>query len=394
MNWKLFREQPRGSLDPLAQNPAATRKMYGKRAAFLVAGVLLGTSASALECGDFAFPKCSGPDVQYAGGFDVQIGYGGFGGGDCTASKTPVIFIHGNGDRAINWDSPVVGAVEGYLPPARSVYGELKQQGYNDCELFGITYLSAAEQESAELNYHRPDKYKIINDFIKAVKAYTGKDQVDLVAHSLGVSMTLAALKYHDSWGSVRRFVNIAGGIRGLNSCLYVGFANVLVPTCGSQNAFDSYIFGFYPDANTGLGYNRWTGAGGEYSLRSTPLYHSEVSFYTLHAGEQDEIHCSTLEGRHDCANGSLFERRPNVKAQLDLGAGSTASKLDFNFSDRSPWNIMGGDTDGIGHFKVKNNSGQILYAILNIDCEGLACKGHYAGGPVKLDALPVASAQ
>ena len=43
----------------------------------------------------------------------------------------------------------------------------------------------------------------------------------------------------------------------------------------------------------------------------------------------------------------------------------------------------MGGDTDGVGHFKAKNNSGQILYTILNTTCEGLACKGGYTGGPV-----------
>jgi len=370
MNSILFRAQPCDSLDagPLVQEAGATRNMLGMRVAFLMAGLLLGTSASALECGDSGFPKCSGPDVQYAGGFNPQTGYGGFGGGDCTASKTPVIFIHGNGDRAINWDSPVVGQVEGYPPPALSVYDELKQQGYNACELFGVTYLSAAEQESAALNYHRPDKYKIINDFIKAVKAYTGKAQVDIVTHSLGVSMTLAALKYHDSWDSVRRFVNIAGGVRGLNSCLYVGFANVLVPTCASQNAFDSYIFGFHPDTNTLFGYNRWTGAGGEYSLRHAPDYHPQVSFYTLHAGKNDEIHCSTLQGGDDCAKGALFEAGPNVKAQLNLGAGSTASKLDFDLSDGSPGNVMGGDTDGVGHFKVKNNSGQILYVIFNSD--------------------------
>jgi hypothetical protein len=44
----------------------------------------------------------------------------------------------------------------------------------------------------------------------------------------------------------------------------------------------------------------------------------------------------------------------------------------------------MGGDTDGVGHFKVKNNSGQILYTILNTRCKGLACKGGYTGSPVR----------
>src|SRR3954469_8705533 len=85
--------------------------------AFLLPVLLCPTPAKALECGAFTFPKCSGEDVQFDGGFDPKVGYGGFGGGACRASKTPVVFIHGNGDRAINWASPVVGTVGGYVPP-------------------------------------------------------------------------------------------------------------------------------------------------------------------------------------------------------------------------------------------------------------------------------------
>lgn len=348
------------------------------RGILLLAALLLVTTVNALECGDFTFPKCAGPDTQYAGGFNPGTGYGGFGGGDCTATRTPVIFIHGNGDRAVNWDSPLEGAVQGYPPPPRSVYDEFKAQGYNDCELFGVTYLTAEEQANAEDNFHRPKKYQIIKDFIAAVTAYTGKDQVDLVTHSLGVSMSLAALKYHDAWGSVRRFVNIAGGIRGLNSCLYVGPANPLVPTCGSENIFDPFIFGFYPY------FNRWTGTDTDYSLRLAPARHPEVAFYTLDAGRHDEIHCATLRGFSDCAEGALFEAGRNVKAQLDVGAGSTASRVDFDFSDWSPWNLLGGDTDGVGHFKARNNTGEIIYTMLTTDCKDLGCKGPYKSGPVK----------
>src|SRR3954467_4348611 len=82
--------------------------------AFLLPALLCPPTAQALECGAFTFPKCSGEDVQYDGTFDPKVGHGGFGGGACRATKTPVVFIHGNGDRAINWASPVVGAVEGY----------------------------------------------------------------------------------------------------------------------------------------------------------------------------------------------------------------------------------------------------------------------------------------
>jgi len=350
--------------------------------AFLLPALLYPPSAQALECGAYTFPKCSGEDVQYAGTFDPKVGHGGFGGGACRATKTPVVFIHGNGDRAINWASPVVGAVEGYVPPKRSVYDEFKRRGYNDCELFGVTYLSRDEQENAAGNYHRPEKYGIIHDFIEAVKAYTGQDKVDLVTHSLGVSMALAALRHYDAWDSVRRFVNIAGGVRGLNSCLFVGPANPLVATCGSENLFSEEVFGFYPDSPFGL--NGWTGSTSSHSLRHAPQNQPKVTFYTLSAGQNDEIHCTTAQGWDGCGRGALFDKAANVKAQLNLGAGSLASRVDWDFSDGSPWNQMGGDTDGIGHFKVRNNSGQILYTMLDTECEGLTCKGKYTGGPVE----------
>jgi hypothetical protein len=37
-----------------------------------------------------------------------------------------------------------------------------------------------------------------------------------------------------------------------------------------------------------------------------------------------------------------------------------------------------------VGHFKVRNNTGQIIYEMLNTDCTGMVCKGSYTGGPVK----------
>ncbi|MBP1711298.1 MAG: lipase [Deltaproteobacteria bacterium] len=343
-------------------------------------------TALGLSCGTFRYPKCGGPEFQFAGGFNPQTGFGGFGGGACRASRTPVIFVHGNGDRAINWDSPA----NHNGTPARSVYQEFKARGYNDCELFGITYLSPGEQKSPAANYHKPHKYDIIIRFIEAVKIYTGKKEVDIVAHSLGVSMTLAALTYEDNlhrggkgWAGVRRFVNIAGGIRGLPSCLATGFSNPYFATCGSQNLFNKYIFGFYPDSRSAVGFNRWTGAEGPLSLRRAPAYYPETIFYTLHAGYHDQIHCTTARGYRTCNEGALFEKSENVRAQLNIGAGQKTRKTNFNFDEWRPSSLSGGDADGVGHFKARNNAGPMIYEMLNTDCSGIRCKGSYTGGPV-----------
>ena len=113
----------------------------------LVGGLWLAGAAQALTCGPTDGRICQGTASQYAGGFNPGVGYGGFGGGSCTASKTPVVFIHGNADSAISFDAPP-GNVSGYATPARSVYAELKARGYNDCELFGVTYLAFGFSEA------------------------------------------------------------------------------------------------------------------------------------------------------------------------------------------------------------------------------------------------------
>lgn len=339
--------------------------------ASLVAGAALTFNAHALNV--------NGSSSQFAGGFNPGVGYGGFGGGNCSASKTPVIFVHGNGDNAINWDTAPSGPYKS--SDGRSVYDYFKARGYNDCELFGITYLSSSQQKNAGGNYHSSSKYNMINTFIDKVKAYTGKSKVDIVGHSLGVSMSLATLEYKGKWSSVRRFINIAGGIRGLASCLYTGYANPIAATCGSQNIYSSYTFGFYP--STGIyyyGYNQWTGSSGSKSMRRMPSKYSNVNFYTIHAGYQDEVHCGTLQGWSNCSIGAEFNNYSNVKAQLNIGTGSTARQYDFNFEDYSIYNLFGGDKDGIGHMRAKNNAGDIIYQMLTSNCSGDSCVGNYNG--------------
>ncbi|MGE5386815.1 MAG: esterase/lipase family protein, partial [Betaproteobacteria bacterium] len=321
----------------LATGGTALASLFWVSAGTLVAP----TTAAALDCGANNGFTCQGTQTQYAGGFNPGTGYGGFGGGSCTATKTPVIFIHGNGDNAISWDMPP-GNVSGYTTPPRSVYDEFKARGYNDCELFGVTYLSSSEQSttSAGYNYHQPSKYTILTNFINKVKAYTGKTQVDIVTHSMGTSMALAALSYNSQWSSVRKFVNIGGGVRGLYSCYYTGYANAAAPTCGSQNIYNSYIFGFFPE---GWYYgvwvtNNWTGSGTSKSMRDAPSYHSATQFYTLSAGFKDQVGCATASFWAGCDQTAKFNSASNVKAQINVGAGSNATQVDWNWSDGMPY--------------------------------------------------------
>lgn len=351
------------------------------------AWMLLAGPALALSCGNNDGLRCLGEALQYGPGFNPSVGFGGFGGGPCTATKTPVVFVHGNGDSAISFDMPP-GAVSGYSKPALSIYAELKARGYNDCELFGVTYLSSSERATPQFNHHHSSKYAILQTFINQVKAYTGKSQVDIVAHSLGSSMALATLHYNDSWSSVRRFINIAGGLRGLATCYYTGYANPLATTCGSQNVYDTTRFGFFPE---GWYYgvwvtNRWTGSGTSQSLRNMPAYRPAVAFYTLSAGFKDEVSCATASFVAGCDQTAKFNPASNVKAQIQVGAGRNATQVDWNWADGSPLNVGGGDgSNGVGHFRAKSNTGAIVQRMLLTNCSGLDCASAYTAGPKAL---------
>jgi pimeloyl-ACP methyl ester carboxylesterase len=308
----------------------------------------------------------TGSSNQFGGSFHPSNApNGGFGGGSCTATHTPIVFLHGNGDEAKNFDYPPSTGVP-------SVYATFKNAGYNDCEIFGLNYLSASERSAPQLNYHTATKAAMVRDFINAVKAYTGKSQVDVIAHSMGVTVGIHGIDYGNLWGSVRRFIAISGGLRGLASCYWAGYANPAITTCGSQNVFDSNTFGFFPPISPG--YNPKLDDGG---YRDKPS-DKATQFYSLRAGYNDQIACSTNSFYTGCGDTSKFDSYANVKSQLNVGRGSTAAQLDYNFNDWSVFNTAGGDADGVGHFRAKNNTGVIQLNMLTTSCTGTGCCSGY----------------
>lgn len=156
----------------------------------------------------------------------------------------PVIFIHGNSDSALGTGSSLA---TGW----RSSIEYFKSQGYTSAELYATTWGPANAAFSSQ-QYHSKDYLTRIRAFINAVKAYTGAAKVDIVTHSMGVTLARKAIKGgsgNDSLAggaynlgssltaSVDTFVGIAGANRGLTTCYVSG---PTTPTCGSTN-------GFYP---------------------------------------------------------------------------------------------------------------------------------------------------
>jgi pimeloyl-ACP methyl ester carboxylesterase len=162
--------------------------------------------------------------TSFPGGFPVitdaslgtpVIGFGAAG----PVTHTPVIFLHGNNDTPFpTFCNPLFGAVQkfaqffadhGYAP------SELWALGYqgNQCDLFTDPTKRSGVAHSTLANV--PD----LRAFVHSVLAYTGAKQVDIVGHSLGVTLAREWMREDQAYGLVRRFVAIDGPNHGIVNC-------------------------------------------------------------------------------------------------------------------------------------------------------------------------------
>jgi len=198
---------------------------------------------------------------------------GGSYGGRTSAGQTvvnqPVIFIHGNSDRAMAGGG-------GYSTGWTDSVDYFIAQGYTSAELYATTW-GPSDEDLATSQYHSKDYVTTTRAFIQAVLDYTGVNKVDIVAHSMGVTLGRKAVK--GGWASdlanggsyyvgssltteVDTFVGISGANHGLVTCYLTG---PTTPTCGSTNGFyPGYLwYGFGPygvsafltDLNSSSGY-------------------------------------------------------------------------------------------------------------------------------------------
>ena len=127
-------------------------------------------------------------------------GFGGNGGG---VSRTPVIFIHGNTVSARFW-----------LPDRE----HFRKAGYTDDELWALGYGwdSVRYFDSGDLSV--PSIDRIVTGVTDYLSRKTGRPvrQVDIVAHSLGVTLVRQWMKQTNSWHKVRSFIGACGANDGV----------------------------------------------------------------------------------------------------------------------------------------------------------------------------------
>lgn len=177
--------------------------------------------------------------------------YGGKASDADAVTRNPVVFIHGNSDRALAYGSATYTGWTGSI-------NHFESQGWRPRELYATTWGPANIAYTSQ-QYHSKAHVMRVRRFIEAVLAYTGAAKVDVIGHSMGVTLARKAIKggyASDSLAGgqyyvgpsltsrVDTFVGIAGANRGLVSCYQTGPGT---PTCGSTN-------GFYPGYWNGVG--------------------------------------------------------------------------------------------------------------------------------------------
>jgi pimeloyl-ACP methyl ester carboxylesterase len=142
------------------------------------------------------------------------IGFGAAG----TVTRTPVIFIHGNNDTPFPTACNPYGRVQ-----ALAQY--LADNGYATSELWGIGYqgdqcdLAADQTRRSSIAHTNAANVPDLRRFVRAVLAFTGAKEVDIVAHSLGVTLAREWIRQDRAQQQVRRFVAIDGPNGGIINC-------------------------------------------------------------------------------------------------------------------------------------------------------------------------------
>jgi len=142
------------------------------------------------------------------------IGFGAAG----PVTRTPVIFLHGNNDV------PYRTACSSY-PGMQPLAQYLADNGYATSELWALGYqgdqcdLASDNTRRARIAHSNQANVPDLRRFVATVLAFTGAKQVDIVGHSLGVTLAREWMRQDDAQHQVRRLVAIDGPNHGIINC-------------------------------------------------------------------------------------------------------------------------------------------------------------------------------
>jgi pimeloyl-ACP methyl ester carboxylesterase len=128
--------------------------------------------------------------------------------------RDAVVLVHGNAGTTSSWNN---------------TYNELLRRGYVAGDIFRANWGS---KTCAACNDHDGTEEVPVKDAINQALARSCTGKIDLIGHSMGVTLGAQAILELGVQGRVDAFVGIAGAYRGLWSCGTYPY-NVATSTCG-----------------------------------------------------------------------------------------------------------------------------------------------------------------
>ena len=127
-----------------------------------------------------------------------------------------VVMVHGNTSSPSDWNNTV---------------STLKSRGYTDSQIYRPNWGS---KTCAACNDHGSANTNPVKSSMQAALAASCTGKIDVLGHSMGVTLAMKAINELGYSSRVNSFVGIAGAQHGLNSCGVYPW-NVATPTCGSN---------------------------------------------------------------------------------------------------------------------------------------------------------------
>jgi pimeloyl-ACP methyl ester carboxylesterase len=252
----------------------------------------------------------------------------GFGGGQGRVEHVPVIFLHGNNDTPFPTTCNPFGYIHnlaqffldaGYTP--RELWG-LGYQG-DQCDLLTAPTNRSGFAHSTEANV--PD----LRAFVHAVLAYTGAERVDIVAHSLGVTLTREWMRQDHAFHRVRALVAIDGPNHGIISCSPSPLNYFQLPSLGGFTP-DSAICREYGSDHTPLLQTLNRGREARGPTRYLVLLNTDVDFVYISAqdGFFPAVPAEDRDGKpHDFSRSARLEGATTIEltrqGQFDIILGT-----------------------------------------------------------------------
>jgi len=142
----------------------------------------------------------------------------GFGSRVGRVKHVPVIFIHGNNDTPFPTSCNPFGRIQAFAQ-------FFLDNGYHPSELWGLGY-QGDQCDLAQDNTHRAGishttavAVPMLRQFVHAVLDFTGAKRVDIVGHSLGVTIAREWMLEDNAFRQVRALVAIDGPNHGIIDC-------------------------------------------------------------------------------------------------------------------------------------------------------------------------------